>query len=194
MTQKPLMDRVRGCMVGAVLGDCLGAPVECKYWFGIEKRSVRKHFEAYQEKGSEPGANKDPHLMKYTDDTAMARQVALSLIDKKCLDTPDMAKRFVEAHKNEPWRGYGQSVGEVFNKLDQTNFTSEEEVFLPASEQFNGDGSYGNGAAMRVHPIGLLGRDMSEVEIMAEKQAKLTHAHDDGIMGGILQAAGNDTI
>ena len=190
MTTKILLDNVRGCMVGAVLGDCLGAPVECKYWSGIETRSVKKHFDTYKQNGSERGVISDECLMKYTDDTAMARQVVLSLINKNGLDAPDMAKRFVEAYKDEPWRGYGQSVGEVFNKLGQTNFTSEANVFLPASEQFNGDGSYGNGAAMRVHPIGLLGKDMLEVEMMAEKQAKLTHAHDDGIMGSILQATG----
>ena len=183
-----LLDRVRGCMVGAVLGDCLGSPVECTYWFGIKKKSVRKHFDAYEEEGNK--LERKGALMKYTDDTAMARQVALSIIEKKELDVKDLAKRFVNEHESEPWRGYGASVGQVFQKLGKTNFASEKEVFQPAAEQFDGSGSYGNGAAMRAHPIGLFGKNIEEIEELAEKQARLTHAHGGGIMGSILQAAG----
>ena len=184
-------DRVRGCMVGAVLGDCLGAPVECTYWSGITKKAVRKRFDAYKEKGSNQVLEStNQSLMRYTDDTAMARQVAFSLIENNGLEVTDLAKRFVDEYKKEPRRGYGQSVGEVFRKLELTNFSTENEVFKPASEQFDGSGSYGNGAPMRVHPIGLFGKSMLEVERMAEKQAKLTHAHNGGNMGGILQATG----
>ena len=183
-----LLDRIRGCMVGAVLGDCLGSPVECTYWLGIKTKSVRKHFDAYKEDGSK--LERTSSLMKYTDDTAMARQVALSIIEKKELDVRDLGKRFVAEYENEPWRGYGASVGQVFEKLEKTNFASEKEVFQPASEQFNGSGSYGNGAAMRVHPVGLFGKDIGEVEEFAQKQARLTHAHSGGIMGSILQASG----
>jgi len=182
-----LLDRIRGCMVGAVLGDCLGSPVECTYWLGIKTKSVRKHFDAYKEDGSK--LERTSSLMKYTDDTAMARQVALSIIEKKELDVRDLGKRFVAEYENEPWRGYGASVGQVFEKLEKTNFVSEKEVFQPASEQFNGSGSYGNGAAMRVHPVGLFGKDIGEVEEFAQKQARLTHAHSGGIMGSILQAS-----
>jgi len=160
--------------------------VECTYWYGIKKKSVRKHFDAYKDDGTK--LKRTGSLMKFTDDTAMARQVALSIIDKKELDAKDLATRFVKEYKTEPWRGYGGSVGQVFEKLEKTKFASEKEVFLPASEQFDGAGSYGNGAAMRDHPIGLFGNNIEEVEIMAEKQAKLTHAHDGGIMGSILQA------
>ena len=190
---KILLDNVRGCMVGAVLGDCLGAPVECQYWFGIEKEAVRRRFEDYKEKGSQSNAKSDTTL-KYTDDTAMARQVALSVIDKNGLDVRDLAKRFVNENTHEPWRGYGASVGEVFTKLGKTDFESDESVFLPASEQFNGEGSYGNGAAMRVHPIGLFGRDILQAEKMAEQQSKLTHSHFDGVTGGVLQATGKNAI
>ena len=120
------------------------------------------------------------------------RQVTESehVIEKKELDVKDLAKRFVNEHESEPWRGYGASVGQVFQKLGKTNFASEKEVFQPAAEQFDGSGSYGNGAAMRAHPIGLFGKNIEEIKDLAEKQAKLTHAHGGGIMGSILQAAG----
>ncbi len=45
--------------------------------------------------------------------------------------------------------------------------------------QFNGSGSYGNGAAMRVHPVALHchGRKREEMEGVAKAQALLTHSH-----------------
>ena len=181
-----VLDRMRGCMVGAVLGDCLGAPVECSYWHGMDRKIVRGRFDVYMEKGSK----QVKPILKYTDDTAMARQVALSLIDKKRLDVADMAKRFVDENTNEPSRRYGRNVGEVFRKLSKTNFESEETIFKPAAEQFDGSGSCGNGAAMRAHPVGLFSRNQTEVEEMATKQARLTHSHNEGVVGSILQATG----
>ena len=183
-----LLDRIRGGMVGAVLGDCLGAPVECKYWHGIDRKTVRERFDVYMDNGSKQNNGKS--IMNYTDDTAMARQVALSLIDKKGLDIPDMAQRFVDEYTKETLRGYGSSVGEVFRKLSKTNFESEETVFKPASEQFDGSGSRGNGAAMRAHPVGLFSQNQTQVEEIATKQARLTHSNNEGVAGSILQATG----
>jgi len=54
------------CLVLA-LGDCLGSPVECRYWDGIEPGTIMKHFIKYREQA---GSQK-PKLIKYTDDTAM---------------------------------------------------------------------------------------------------------------------------
>ena len=70
----------------------------------------------------------------------MARQVADSIIAMRSVDSKDMAKRFVQEYDNEPFRGYGASVGEVFRKLKQSRC---QDPFKPASEQFNGSGSYG---------------------------------------------------
>jgi hypothetical protein len=64
-------------------------------------------------------------------------------------------------------------VVDVFKKLKKANC---EDPFGPASEQFNGSGSYGNGAAMRVHPLGLYCYDKSDEFISQEtiKSAKVT--------------------
>ena len=135
-----LLDRFRGCMVGAVIGDCLGSPVECQFWEGIPISQVLSLFKAYQEPGHAE--------LNYTDDTAMARQVADSIIAMRSVDPTNLAQRFVKEYFQEPNRGYGASVAEVFKKLRK----NDSDPFQPASEQFNGSGSYGNGAAMRVHP------------------------------------------
>ena len=68
-TMTPSLDKFKGCLVGAVIGDCLGAPVECQWWGGIPSERVEKRFEDYFNHGS------NNRLFKYTDDTAMARLV-----------------------------------------------------------------------------------------------------------------------
>ena len=77
--------------------------------------------------------------------------------------------RFTEEFFANPQRGYGASVFVVFNKLKITNYSS---VFAPAQEQFNGEGSYGNGAAMRISPVALLGYkdDQKLVEVRRERE------------------------
>ena len=62
-----LLDKIRGSMVGAVIGDCLGSPVECQFWEGIELGVVLGKFSEYRESA----AKKKPELIEYTDDTAM---------------------------------------------------------------------------------------------------------------------------
>lgn len=62
--------------------------------------------------------------------------------------------RFTEEFFSNPQRGYGASVFTVFNKLKKSNY---EDLFMPGQEQFNGEGSFGNGAAMRTSPAALLG-------------------------------------
>ena len=61
-----------------------------------------------------------------------------------------MTKEFFD----DPRRGYGPSIGTVFSKLKNGGFT---DIFGPAKEQFKGQGSCGNGSAMRISPAGLLG-------------------------------------
>jgi len=175
-----LRDRIRGCLVGAVLGDCLGAPVECRHWEGIPTHQVDKQFEKYF-------SDNPSKVYKYTDDTAMARQVAQSLIDGQGeLKNQDLALRFHQEYYNEPWRGYGGSVVEVFSKL--SNQGENDDCFKPAQEQFDGSGSYGNGAAMRVHPVAIMASNMQEVVDLASRQSRLTHSHPDAVDGAVLQA------
>ena len=65
--EKNLLDKIRGSMVGAVIGDCLGSPVECQFWQGIELGQVLQMFTEYRTMASKQKIE----LFKYTDDTAM---------------------------------------------------------------------------------------------------------------------------
>lgn len=62
--------------------------------------------------------------------------------------------RFTEEYYRQPGRGYGANVVNVFRMLRETDYS---DVFRPASEQFGGSGSYGNGGAMRIVPAALFG-------------------------------------
>lgn len=61
---------------------------------------------------------------------------------------------FTKEFFDDPRRGYGASIGTCFSKLKNNNF---EDVYQPAKEQFKGQGSCGNGAAMRISPGALVG-------------------------------------
>ena len=134
-------------------------------------------------------AGKRIGVEKYTDDTAMARQIALSFVEQKKLDVGAIARRFTEEYFDQPDRGYGGAVREVFEKLRDQDY---KDPLGPASEQFGGSGSYGNGAGMRAHPIGIAMVEESEKEVveMAQDIAKVTHSHAHGVMGGVMQAVG----
>lgn len=95
------------------------------------------------------------------------------------------AFRFVKEYFNDPRRGYGANVCDVFDKLNNQNL---EDVWKPAEEQFNGSGSYGNGGAMRISPVALFAyKNYESLVEIAEKCTRLTHTHPLGINGAILQ-------
>ncbi|XP_012140976.1 ADP-ribosylhydrolase ARH3 isoform X2 [Megachile rotundata] len=124
--------------------------------------------------------------MQFTDDSAMTRSLAESLIELKELDIVDIAKRFVKSYYQMPNRGYGPAVVTVFQKLRGNKFT---DVISPAKEQFNGQGSWGNGGAMRVTPIALFCyKDYDKLLNTVSKATQLTHTNKVGIDGAILQA------
>ena len=59
-----------------------------------------------------------------------------------------------DVYYEDPRRNYGQSVTLIFYKLKSREIV---DVFAPAREQFNGEGSCGNGSSMRVAPAALIG-------------------------------------
>jgi len=176
-----LVDRFTGAMLGGLIGDCLGATFEMRFENLVPVKKIETFFEDLKNMDMETDDK-----FEYTDDTAMARQIALSFIEHKKLDHKAIAKNFSEEYFREPWRGYGGSVVEVFEKLRATNC---EDPFKPASEQFAGSGSYGNGAGMRAHPIALACARLEPKQVVEEAKAvaKLTHSHPLGVHGGVVQ-------
>lgn len=48
--------------------------------------------------------------MQYTDDSAMSKDLAESLIECNGLDLTNLSRKFVKSYYKEPYRGYGSSV------------------------------------------------------------------------------------
>uniref|UniRef100_A0A2C9LUN1 ADP-ribosylhydrolase ARH3 n=1 Tax=Biomphalaria glabrata TaxID=6526 RepID=A0A2C9LUN1_BIOGL len=145
-----MLSRFKGCLVGAVVGDCIGAIYEGHY-AKIQTSLIIEKLKKL-DKARENLKEGDEKPLSYTDDTAMTQSVALSLIQKGSFDAADMAKRFAEKFFKEPNRGYGGNIYKVFQELEDID---PEDVFKPAAKQFNGSGSYGNGGAMRISPAPL---------------------------------------
>ncbi|NWQ60680.1 ARHL2 glycohydrolase, partial [Neopipo cinnamomea] len=185
---RPRPSRFRGCLAGALLGDCLGAVFEGRSIVELPEllgflRGLES--DAPEEEGEEAAGSAPGESLPYTDDTAMSRSVVQSLLARGEFDEVDMAKRFAEEYKKEPNRGYGMAVVNVFKKLLSPKCS---DVFEPARAQFNGKGSYGNGGAMRVAAIPLVYADTQDVKKFAKLSAELTHANSLGYNGAILQA------
>ncbi|XP_076624159.1 ADP-ribosylhydrolase ARH3 isoform X1 [Colletes latitarsis] len=176
-----LRSKFRGAMLGVLMGDCLGSPYEAEETCtkGIKlvlQRSLDK---------LEGPLYKAP-VIQFTDDSAMTYSLAKSLVETKELDVVNLAKKFVKSYYLEPNRGYGPGVVTVFQKLRGNKFMDVEK---PAKEQFNGQGSWGNGGAMRVTPVALFCyQNYDKLLDIVRKTTQLTHTHKIGIDGAILQA------
>lgn len=125
--------KFRGCILGALSGDCLGSPYEGDSPLSTgEKIILQKSFDKLEGVYYRGKIIFKFHftvlmdfldneliffiyffsapVMQYTDDSAMTKCLAESLIEKKNLDLVDVVKKFVKSYYREPNRGYGQSV------------------------------------------------------------------------------------
>lgn len=121
--------------------------------------------------------------LAYTDDTNMTIGVVESLIQSRGFDGEHMAQTFIKNYEAEPWRGYGPGPPRVFRMMK-----SGEPWDSAASKIYRG-GSFGNGSAMRVAPIGLLySNNPAKLREIAYKSSSITHSHELGKEGAALQA------
>jgi ADP-ribosylglycohydrolase len=125
-----------------------------------------------------------PPPWKYTDDTEMALAIADVLAEFGTIEQDQLAAGFARRFGLNPYRGYGSGAIEVLQAIEAGRPWREA-----AGELFDGQGSLGNGAAMRAAPVGAyFAGDFAEVVEQAGRSADVTHAHPDGIAGGIAIA------
>jgi len=120
----------------------------------------------------------------YTDDTAMALGIVEVLESCGGIDPDALALTFARNYRAEPWRGYGAGAHGVLQGIGRG---------LPWREVsravFGGSGSFGNGGAMRVAPVGAYFEDDFEVAAHhARLSAEVTHAHPEGQAGAVAIA------
>jgi ADP-ribosylglycohydrolase len=123
-----------------------------------------------------------PPTWPFTDDTQMALSVASILQKHGGIEQDALAASFAEHY--EGWRGYGAAMYGLLSRIERG------EHWLEASRSlFSGQGSFGNGAAMRVAPVGAyFAEDLDAAARHAALSAEVTHAHPEGISGAIAVA------
>ena len=163
-----LWSNYSGCMLGSALGDAIG--------------ELAFHF---PEEGRLRAAVAAAPVLRYTDDTAMAIGLAESLAERGGLDPEHLGRTFHRHFNREPWRGYASGPPTIFQMVEKSGLTYEE----AARSLYGGQGSLGNGAAMRIAPLGLFYHDAPDLYNQAVAAAALTHAHPLAQDGAAVQAA-----
>lgn len=162
-------ERARGALLGLACGDALGAPFEGHPAVSTAELAAWAAAQA---------------PLRVTDDTVLALVLAEHLAEHGCqVDQDALVLQFAHAWAADPGRGYGAGVRALFAQVLAGSPWREA-----SAVQFGGTGSLGNGAAMRVAPVGFVDADLSRVAEVARRTAVVTHAHPLGQVGAVVQA------
>src|SRR5687768_2512396 len=123
-------------------------------------------------------------VWQYSDDTEMGIVLLQVLEAHGAIDQDALAAGFARRFERDPERGYGaMTYWQLFQLTTGRDWRSV------STEVFGGHGSLGNGAAMRVAPVGAyFADDLGEAAHQAQLSAAVTHAHPDGQAGAIAVA------
>eukprot|EP01099_Mayorella_cantabrigiensis_P003459 TRINITY_DN2658_c0_g4_i3.p1 TRINITY_DN2658_c0_g4~~TRINITY_DN2658_c0_g4_i3.p1 ORF type:complete len:354 (-),score=72.55 TRINITY_DN2658_c0_g4_i3:366-1427(-) len=183
----PIQDRSIGVILSAFCADALGAPVE-----GLSAQDIIR----FTKKDGEPplkdmklGYHMGAHhcglrIGMYTDDSNALLALASSLVEKKTLDPRHCAYQYAHFWKTPPERGCPDSAQQIMqNVLNGIDYRLTGRMVFP-------DGSYANGGAMRIGPVGVAFRNAEEdVLYEAVRQAIIsTHVHPQAVDAAFLVA------
>lgn len=166
--------RARISLEGLNVGDCFGET----YFLG---------FAGFEKQGLSVEELIEKRILAvtdwfWTDDSNMAFSIFNTLKIFGEIDQYYLSQSFADRY--EVGRGYGPSMHGQLQKLGQGG--NWETV---ASSVFEGQGSWGNGSAMRVSPVGAyFADDLNKVCEEAERSAVVTHKHEEAIVGAIAIA------
>jgi ADP-ribosylglycohydrolase len=125
-----------------------------------------------------------PAPWRWTDDTAMALSVVEVIEATGRVDRDALALAFARRYATDPGRGYGATAHEILRRIGAGDPWVEV-----ASAVFEGQGSCGNGSAMRVSAVGAyFASDTKRVVLEASASADPTHAHSEARAGAIAIA------
>ncbi|WP_316743563.1 ADP-ribosylglycohydrolase family protein [Streptomyces sp. MK7] len=120
---------------------------------------------------------------QWTDDTEMACSVVAVLAAHHRIDQDALAQSFARHHDFD--RGYGPAVNRLLRLVREGGDWRELAAAL-----FKGQGSWGNGAAMRIAPLGAwYADDPEQATHQAEISAYPTHQHREAVVGAMAVAA-----
>lgn len=125
-----------------------------------------------------------PRPWFHTDDTEMAISIAHVLKSHGHIHQDALAKRFARRFDRDPERGYGKMT-----RLQLREMIAGAKWRDTAANAFGGQGSMGNGGAMRVAPVGgYFADDLECCATQARASALVTHTHSEGVAGAIAVA------
>ncbi|MFB7947768.1 ADP-ribosylglycohydrolase family protein [Kitasatospora phosalacinea] len=158
----PAFDALQGLSVGDALGAQFFVP-----------GTARAHLDARTE---------PPGPWPWTDDTEMACSVYAAQHERGTVDTFDLTHAFARRHDFD--RGYGPAANRMLRLVREGG-----DARRLAAELFDGQGSFGNGAAMRVAPLGAAhAADPAAAVRPAADTAVTTHTHPQAVDGAIAVA------
>jgi ADP-ribosylglycohydrolase len=173
-TNPSLEERFIGCLVGTAVGDALGAPLEHEVLpAGLTVEHILEDFILI------PGF---PYG-QYTDDTQLTMTVAESIVSERGVDGADIAQRFMRLFIRREILGAGLACSQAMLNMTYRN--------VPWSEAGAPEGRAGNGAAMRVGPVGLWDHDHPEkLQADVNTASIITHKDKRSIGGALAIATG----
>lgn len=124
---------------------------------------------------------------QWTDDTDMACTVVAELLEHSDIDQDRLAVDF--ARRADPYRGYGAGAVQVLHQIrDGVPWRQATVAAFPT-------GTYGNGAAMRIAPLGAhFAGDLDRAAEQAIRASEVTHAHPEGIAGAVVIAVATSFV
>ena len=165
-----------------MIADVIGAAVEAESP-GYIRKTFRNLDEILALKSVPELLSGEWEVGRFTDDTQMTICVAEWLASDANLDGKSLVERFCRAY--EPWRHYGPGV-----RLILESFPKARERWTDLATAMFPQGSYGNGSAMRVGPVGLFfHNDLPGLIEAARTSSVTTHSHYLAVQGATLQAA-----
>lgn len=141
-------------MLGAIYGDIVGSRFEPS---NINKDELNEDFVLFHQN------------CRFTDDTLMTLAVAESLVltrNNPLLYQDTLVRVMKKYGKEYPGAGWGRNFYKWLS-----------------SEHYYQQDSYGNGAAMRISPVGWVCDSLEDTIDLSRKTTKITHNHPEGIKG-----------
>ncbi|KDQ69913.1 ADP-ribosylglycohydrolase family protein [Streptomyces halstedii] len=159
-------ERALASLRGLSVGDALGSQF-----------FVPANYPLLKERALPPGP------WQWTDDTEMACSVLAVLAAHRRVDQDALADSFARHHDFD--RGYGPAVNRLLRLVREGGDWRQL-----ASALFQGQGSWGNGSAMRIAPLGAwYADDPEQATHQAEISSYTTHQHREAVVGAMAVAA-----
>lgn len=151
-------------MIGAIIGDIVGSRFE----FNNHRD---KDFELFTDE------------CNVTDDSIMTLAVAKAIMEAEKITKPPFGGNKYNSDYESVVEGmtikYMQEIGRKYPNCGYGGMFSKW-VFSDDPQPYN---SFGNGAAMRISPVGFAARTESEASTLSEIVTGVTHDHEEGIKG-----------